>query len=76
MKTAPLMPNKSADAPVAMTAMVEKIYAYFIAIVDIDGTDYLVLYNLLTLFVCKRVLGLRYGDQISMRLTSWLIWVV
>jgi len=32
------MPNKSADAPVPMTAMAEKMSAYLMAIVDIDGT--------------------------------------
>jgi len=38
VKTAPLIPNKSADAPVVMTTMAEKMYAYFMAVVDIDGT--------------------------------------
>ena len=38
VKTAPLMPNKSADTPVAITAMAEKMYAYFMAVVDIDAT--------------------------------------
>jgi len=38
VKTAPLIPNKSADTPVVMTTMTEKIYAYFMAVVDIAGT--------------------------------------